>query len=323
MRPILLAAALAGLLAGTAEARTPRRGHPGLAVRQARIDALAPPEDPADAVGIAAAEPAPAQTGELPPAFALDLLLPLVRNSDPQQAARGTPSLELTPEARLGWSRRLEASPLRLSALLDASTDRFARAHEADADVLYGRLRGQYESGADDQEWQGFASYVETRSFTPTFARQTEAWHDIGLGLSKMLAFDGHGRVAAAADTEAASLWQVAVNATVQRRLRQPAPGSVALLVNPALTWTPSPRWTMSLEVDAALRRYDRAEGTRRRDLLATPVLTLEYLPPEGWLPAGAVLDLQVFFSRQYSSAVEGRFRQSGAGPVLRSAWKF
>ncbi|WP_431272240.1 hypothetical protein [Dankookia sp. P2] len=124
----------------------------------------------------------------------------------------------MPPEARLTWSRKLEAAPLRLSALADASTDRFMRARDAGADLLYGRLRAQHESGADDQEWQPFVSYVPTLTFAPTYARRVDTWHDFALGAAKSWEWDGGWhRVPHGTDTAAQAAWTFAVNGTWQR----------------------------------------------------------------------------------------------------------
>ncbi|MBK1660793.1 hypothetical protein [Paracraurococcus ruber] len=296
-----------------------------VASRQARTDALAPPEDPAAGIGLAPGM-APPPGAPRPPEFSADLLLPFLWNTDAEQAIRGRPSPELTPEARLTWTRRLEAQPIRLSALLDASSDRFMRAQDADADLLYGRLRAQYESGQDDQEWQPFASYVPTYSFAPTYARRVDTWHDVALGASRSWNWDAAlRRLPPGPDTDSAAAWSVNVNGALQRRQRDGGPPSFAALLNPSVTWTLSAAWSTSLELDVTRRWFDRFEGRRRADWLLTPILTVEFQPPEGWLPAiGApVLDLQVFLTRQASSAPEGRFHQWGAGPILRTAWKF
>jgi hypothetical protein len=299
-----------------------------IATRQARTDALAIPEDPVDAVGIAPPGPDGA------PPFSIDLLLPALWNSNPAQASQGLPSPELTPGARLGWTRLLDTQPIRLSAMADLSADRFSHMREANADLLYARLRAQYESGADDQEWQPFASYVPTLSFAPAFARRTDTWHDLGFGAAKAWNWDAAlRRLAAGPDTEAAAIWTFALNGAAQRRERDGGPASSAVLVNPSVTWTLSAQWNASLEVEVTRRWYDRFEGHRRRDWLAVPVLTMEFTLPEGWLPpqdsrlgrgiGAPALDLQVFLTRQTSSAADGRFHQWGMGPVLRTAWKF
>ena len=227
-----------------------------VATRQARTDALAIPEDPVDAVGIAPPQPVP------PPPYSIDLLLPALWNSNPAQASQGLPSPELTPGGRLGWTRLLDAQPIRLSAVADLSADRFAHMRPADADLLYGRLRAQYESGTDDQEWQAFASYVPTLSFAPMFARRTDTWHDLNLGAAKAWNWDaGLRRVAPGPDTEAAAVWTFALNGTAQRRERDGGPASAALLLNPSVTWTLSAQWNASLEVEVTRRWYGPLRG--------------------------------------------------------------
>ena len=140
-------------------------------------------------------------------------------------------------------------------------------------------------------------------------------------------------RLEAGPDSEAAAIWTFALNGTAQRREREGGPPSSALLLNPAVTWTHSAQWNASLEVEVTRRWYDRFEGHHRRDWLAVPVLTVEFTPTEGWLPppdsrpgraiGAPALDLQVYLTRQTSSAADGRFHQWGLGPVLRTAWKF
>jgi len=89
-----------------------------------------------------------------------------------------------------------------------------------------------------------------------------------------------------------------------------------------------SPQWSISLETDLTRRWYDASQGKRRRDWLATPVLTVEFTPPEAWLPTGSwrgapVIDLQLYFTRQDSNHPDARFRQYGGGPILRTGWSF
>jgi hypothetical protein len=314
--------------ARTVHARATRAA--SVATRQSRTDAIAPPEAAAGGVAPVAAND-PDAAGRY---FAVDVLLPFLWNSDPEQAAHGVPSLETTPEGRLTWSRRFEAVPVRLSALVDVSSDHFNRAHDANADLVYGRLRAQVQTGRDDQEWQPFVSYTPTYTFTPSFARRVDAWHDVALGGSKAWNWDGDlRRVAVARHTDADTVWSVAINGALQRRERDGGPPSFAALVNPSLGWTWSARWNASVEVDITRRWFDRFDDRKRRDWLVTPIVTVEFTPPEGWLPnpgSGAgralgqpVVDLQVFLSRQASSAEEGRFHQWGAGPVLRTGWRF
>jgi hypothetical protein len=70
--------------------------------------------------------------------------------------------------ARTGVAATLDLDPMRVfpvsaqkglvakvqndSTLLDASSDRYAQATDANADLILGRLRAQHESGRDDQE---------------------------------------------------------------------------------------------------------------------------------------------------------------------------
>ena len=81
------------------------------------------------------------------------------------------------------------------------------------------------------------------------------------------------------------------------------------------------------------LRWYERESGRDRRDVLLTPIATLEYQLPDRWLPdpgsglaralGAPLVDFQLFASRQNSNLELAHFRQWGLGPVLRTGWRF
>ncbi len=318
--------ALAVVVAGTAVARERRANHGRADIRRARTEALTPPEQPAAGTGLATAAAAPEEAA--PPAFAFDLLTTFSFNSNAEAARGGGAALEAMPEARLSCSRRHERLPLRFSALVDTGADRYGRRPHADADLAFGRLRVQTESGQDDQELQAFVSYSPQATLLPVYARRAELRHDLNIGLDRQFNFDaGWRRLPPGPATAAAAVWSFDINAALQRRAREPGAGSYAVLVNPSVSYTHSPEWSGSLEIDITQRWYDREQGRLRRERLTTPVLTLEYTPPDDWFAGSRVgspvVNLQVFFARQASNQAEARFSQWGAGPVLRTGWKF
>lgn len=312
---------LAALLlsASVAEAaRSRRAARAGL--RNSRIDALLPPEDP---------RAAPAAPGQAAPPFTLDVLAPFFFNSNPASLEGSPhPGWETHPEIRLGWTRRTEAVlPLRWDALIDTAADRFRRGAEANADTLLGRLRVQRDTGRDDQELQPFLSFQPARDYAPGFRHRLETRHDLAAGVSTQWNFDAGGRrVARDRDTGPATVWSLSVNGSLQRRYAAPFPDSWAFVVNPGVAWTPTPRVSLSAEAEITRRFFDRRDGAARRDWLAVPVLTLDYAVPEGTLPASfgrAAVSLQVFLSRQSANQPGLSFTQYGAGPILRSSWAF
>ncbi|MFL1461841.1 hypothetical protein ACI6QG_06540 [Roseococcus sp. DSY-14] len=314
---MLLAAAALLAPPPPAEARTRaaarRQAKVAQELRIIRRDAIAPPEDIAGGEG-----------GR----WSLDLQLPLLWNANP--GARHPPGrgdVQATPEARLGWSHRPAAVPLRLAATLDAAADRYGRSGIAGSDTLFLRLRAQRESGRDDQEVQPFVMLQSARDHEPGWGSRLESRHDLTLGAAAELNLDrSWRRVPRGPDTRDATAWSLGLNLGVQRRWREEAPPSLALVANPSAGWTPHRRFTASLELEAARRWHARDGQGRRRDWLAAPVLTLEWLPAEGWLPGwlGApAVNLQVFGARQWSSRAEWDFRQGGAGPLLRTTWRF
>ncbi len=322
----LLALLAAALLPPPAEARTRDRSKPGRDAAAAqevlviRRDALAPPEDPGTSAGLRAEPP----TGR----WSLDLQLPFLWNANP--GARHSPGrgdLQATPEGRIGWTQRLEAAPLRLSATLDAAADRYARSGHAAADTMFLRLRAQRESGTDDQELQPYLVVQSAQDHEAGWGSLLESRHDLTLGAAITLNLDAAGRpLPRAADTSGATAWALGLNGGVQRRWREEGPPSMALLLNPSLGWMPLPGFAASLEVEVARRWHARDAQGHRRDWLVAPVLTLEWRPEAGALPAWLgrpAVNLQVFLARQWSSRAEWDFRQGGAGPLLRTSWEF
>lgn len=301
------------------------------AIRRSLRDAIAPPEASQAGIGITTTAQRFAAVQEPPPDWSFDTLLPLFLNTNPAQGPVQQPSFEVTPEARLSWSRRWDGLPVRFSALADASIDRFSR-HDvraaADANIMTGRLRAQYESGTDDQEWQPFTGFLPTSIWSPGFARRLDVWQDIQMGVSKGWAWDRNGRrVARAEDAEDHAAWVVNLTLAASRRFREAGPGSWATLFNPSVTWTPRPHISASVELDLWRRWYDPFDTVRRRDWLAIGVITLEYVPAADsvaphWL-GGPVFDLQVFLAKQRSNLAFDDFRQAGVGPIFRTAWKF
>ncbi|MCU0887038.1 MAG: hypothetical protein MUC64_03300 [Rubritepida sp.] len=290
--------------------------------RAARVDALAPPEDPSPGAGLAPDSP------DGRPAWTMDLLLPVYFNSNPEKLprrARGTG--EATPELRVGWSTRLARLPVQLSALADVSNDRFGRASAADADIVYLRFRAQYDTGEDDQEFKPFLDIQPTREFAPGFASRLESRLDVDAGFTVQANLDrALRRLPRSPDSSAATFVTLGLNASVQRRWRSPFTSSVALIANPSLTLTLAPNLGVSLELEVTRRIFDEVPEGRRRDWLVTPVLTLEWAPRiEGWPPAAGqpAIALQVFGSRQRSNRRAFDHDQWGAGPVLRTSWRF
>jgi hypothetical protein len=298
-----------------------------VSTRISRIDSLLPTTQVVAPPGVKEeARPLP---------FAFDLILPFFYNTDPDQSLSGKPSFEVNPEARLTWSQRLEA-PVRISALLDVNADQFTRRSDngANADMILGRLRAQYESGRNDQQWQPFAYWQPNLIFSQFFAQRVDTWNDLGLGVARYLDFGpGLRRVAVAGDTRDAAVVTLGIEISGSRRFRDGGPASFAAFANPSVNWQVTPQWSFAAQADLTYRWFERFLDRERRNQLATPILTLEYQPPDGWLPhpgsglaralGTPLVDFQVFFSRQHSNIEQARFRQFGLGPMLRTGWRF
>ena len=66
----------------------------------------------------------------------LNGLFPVYYNSDAEAVpSGGTQTAEANPEFRLSWAKQLQGMPIKLTTLIDANSDRYARSNGADGDV--------------------------------------------------------------------------------------------------------------------------------------------------------------------------------------------
>lgn len=120
----------------------------------------------------------------------LNGLFPVYYNSDAEAVpSGGTQTAEANPEFRLSWAKQLQGMPIKLTTLIDANSDRYARSNGADGDVTYGEFRAQYVTGNNDQEFEPFVNYGPKSAFsqpsrTPQLQRTTLRSASIKLSIS-------------------------------------------------------------------------------------------------------------------------------------------
>jgi hypothetical protein len=280
--------------------------------------------------------------------------LPVYYNSNAETVSSGgTQTVETNPEFRLGWTKQLPQIPIKLSALVDANSDRYARSNGADGDVAYGKFRAQYVTGYNDQEFEPFIQYNPKSAFNPTFESATTAQHNFAIGFDKAFNYDdkfrrigGDSPIGISGDTSAATVWSFGFTGTLTRRLTNAGADSTIATAAPSITYnltnipnsnSTDAQWNVSFETDVSRRWYDTMGGATRMDWIVNPILTIEFVPPGIWFKGvneddreasrkslgKPVIDFQVAFARDSSNQLGNSFHQWSIGPMLKTAWKF
>ena len=218
------------------------------------------------------------------PLFGLNVLAPLYFNSNAQSASSGGASALLgSPLVQLGFSSRVFDLPLRFSMAVSGETERYANVSSANVDFLRINTRLQYVDAANDQAYSPFIAYVPRLDFEPTFSQEFATRQDLNVGFNKVFNFGpGFRRVPTESNSSFDTVWSFGITAFVQRRFREPAPASAALIVLPSVGWIISEQWNALFGIDLTRRWFDQTFGVSRRDLLMEPIATLEYSRPHG-----------------------------------------
>ena len=196
----------------------------------------------------------------------------------------------------------------------------------ADFDKLAVSARLQHIDPTNDQ---AYSPYISTRR-DGTSIPSTKAGsprQDLNFGVNKTFHFDGDfRRVAFSGDTFAETKWAFGVTAAVQRRFRDPAPGSSGCLrpidvvrsrrngtSAPASTWSAAP----STRVAASIRRTGSSE----------PIVTLEFVLPASWFGSAAnaaivgrpAIDVQVAYEKNWSNLGAANYEVWHVGAALKA----
>jgi hypothetical protein len=263
------------------------------------------------------------------PQFTFNALAPLFYNSNPEFRSSGGPqSLDGSPVARLSWATQLFDTPLRLSGAASLEWERYPSANDASVDYFRSSARLQYVNPGDDQGFSPFFSYVPRMDFQPTFGDNFATRQDLNLGFDKTFNFDAaFNRVPASADSSSQAVWSFGYSITGQRRIRDVAPQSNALIFAPSASWVISEQWNASLAAPITRRWFNGAS----RDLTVEPVVVLEYIVPADWIggPRGVAIlgnpsvDFLLFHERNWSTDSSLEYGQWLAGIVFKAGWRF
>ena len=265
--------------------------------------------------------------------FTINGLVPIFFNSNAEALpSGGTNSAEFSPILGVSLSTPVFDLPFRFTANARAEVDRFTQAPQVDFDKVLVSGRLQYVDANNDQAYSPYISYVPRWDFTPFYKTWLATRQDLNFGVNKTFNYGGDfKRVAFSGDTFAETVWSFGVTAAIQRRFRDPAPGSWAAFVIPSATYVISPNWNFSAGILAERRAFDSYYGFNQEDWLLEPIVTLEFVLPESWFGSGTTatwlgrpaLDFQVAYEKNWSNLPAANFGIWHAGAALKLGWRF
>lgn len=265
--------------------------------------------------------------------FTISGLLPMFYNSNADAApSGGRNSGEFSPILGATWSTPVFDLPFRFTANGRAEIDRFTQVPTSDFDKLALSGRLQYVDAANDQSWSPYLSYAPRWDFAPFYRNWSATRQDINAGINKIFNFDGaFNRVAPSGNTFEATAWSFGVTAVIQKRFREPTPGSWAAFLVPSATYVISPSWNVSAGVLLERRAFDAVAGFNQEDWLVEPIVTLEFILPATWFGSAAnaaaigrpALDFQVAYEKNWSNLAAATFEVLHVGVALKLGWRF
>jgi hypothetical protein len=265
--------------------------------------------------------------------FTITGLVPLFFNSNAEALTTGgTNSAEFSPLLGISWSTPVLDLPLRFTANVRAEVDRYTQAPTVDFDKLAVSGRLQYVDPNNDQAYSPYIAYAPRWDFAPFYKSWRATRQDLNFGVNKTFNYNASfQRVAFSGDTFAETIWSFGVTAIIQRRFRDPAPGSWAAFLVPSTTYVISPQWNLSAGVDIERRAFDSSYGFSQEDWFIEPIVTLEFVFPEAWFGSASnaaiagrpALDFQVAYEKNWSNLPAANYSAWHAGVALKLGWRF
>ena len=267
------------------------------------------------------------------PMFYFRILAPLNYTSNAESRnSGGTETVEGSPEVRLGFASQIGELPLRFSTSVAVEMDRFTASNSGEFDKIRTRSQLQYVDSNDDQAFSPFIGFSPRVDFSPTFDDNFATRYDLNLGVAKAFNFDGDlNRVPASGNTAAASKLRLGCTLIAQRRFRDPAPESYALLLIPSVSYRISDDWSAALAIDFTGRWFETIRGVSQNNFTVEPVGAIEYSIPERWL-GGAdnarlfgrpAIDFFGGVEQNWSNVSTREFTRVFSGFAIKAAWRF
>lgn len=263
--------------------------------------------------------------------FTFNGVAPLAFTSNAEAlSSGGTSSAEFSPVLGASWSTPVSDLPLRFTANIRAEIDRFMSASSADFDKLAVSARLDYLDPNNDQAYSPFFAYAPRWDFSPFYRTRFATRQDLNLGFNKTFNYDANlQRVALSGDSSSDTVWSFGVSAIVQKRFRDPAPGSWAAFVAPSLSYVISAQWNFSAGVLVEYRGFESVDGVDQEDWLLEPIVTLEFVLPADWFGSETTastfgrpaLDFQAAYEKNWSNVRAARFDAWYVGVALKLGW--
>lgn len=265
--------------------------------------------------------------------FIINGLVPMFFNSNAElQTTGGTNSAEFSPVLGVSWSTPVFDLPFRFTGNARAEVDRFTQAPSVDFDKIAVSGRLQYVDVNNDQAYSPFVSYAPRWDYAPFYQSWFATRQDLNFGVNKTFNYDANfQRVALSGDTLADTVWSFGVTAMIQRRFRDPTPGSWAAFLVPSMTYVISPLWNFSVGIDMERRAFDSYAGFNQEDWFIEPIVTLEFVLPSDWFGSSSnaaifgrpSLNFQVAYEKNWSNLPAANYEVWHVGAALKLGWRF
>lgn len=265
--------------------------------------------------------------------FTVNGLVPMFFNSNAEALpGGGTNSAEFSPVLGMSWATPVFDLPFKFTANTRAEVDRFTQASSLDFDKITASGRLQYVDPDNDQAYSPYVSYAPRWDFAPFYKSWFATRQDLNFGVNKTFNYDANfRRVAFSGNTLAETVWSFGMTAVIQRRFRDPPPGSWAAYLVPSATFAISPHWNLSAGILAERRAFDSYYGFSQEDWLIEPIVTLEFVLPESWFGSDRTamwlgrpaLDFQVAYEKNWSNLPAANFEVWHVGIALKMGWRF
>lgn len=226
------------------------------------------------------------------------------------------------PDLAFEWSR--EFPLVKLSGVIGATLERYARASRVDADTLIASVKAEFTDGRSDL-FVPYVSHESSLEFLPTFSRHEETLHDIAIGFSSAVAWGSNRTGIPRIDRIGPGESSLEFDVQAGRRFASPKEEDrVFIEASIEFTRTISQTWAVGIKPGITARWYDDYFGAFRRDYRPSVELNAEWKP--AWLAMhlpGAEIEFIIEIERNFSTVPEQRYSIWEAGPIITIAHEF
>jgi hypothetical protein len=245
-----------------------------------------------------------------------------VVRSDTDVVVGDTGDKHADPDLALEWSRQF--SKIKLSTLVAATLERYAKVREANTDTFTASVKAELTDGRSDL-FVPYFQYEQTMGFTPFFRKREDTLHDLALGFTSGIGFGKDWDLIAYSKADEPGRSSLKFDVQAGRRFADPRDlDRVFIEVNLDFVHTISEQWSVGVTPAFKARWYDNYFGELRRDYRPSVELKAEWTP--GWLTKQlpeAAIEFIVLFERNYSNLADQRYKLWELGPTIILTSKF